>query len=79
MPRYLVSASSFISGTYKAETPDAAVRLYIQDAGYQSVEAAAEASGQSVERFRRDLIVIDDKFMSEPDPRDGYDYDPQED
>lgn len=73
MPRYLVSAKSIQSGTFEADSREAAVLLYLQHAGYPTFEAAAEACGQTVERFRQELIVIDEKFLSEPDPRDSHD------
>ncbi len=47
--------------------------LYLQHAGYPTVEVAAEAYGQTVERFRQELIVIDEKFLSEPYPKEGHD------
>lgn len=78
MPRYLVSASSFPSGTYDADNQEDAVMRYIEDAGFKTIEEAARACGLTVERFRCDLIVIDEKFLSEPDPRDSNDNAPPE-
>jgi DeoR/GlpR family transcriptional regulator of sugar metabolism len=54
------------TGHGKAGSREAAILLYVQDAGYPTVDAATEACGISVERFRRDLIVVADKFFSEP-------------
>lgn len=48
-----------IEASYEAETAEAAIAAYIRDAGYGSVEEAADVCGQSVEDFLADTHVVE--------------------
>jgi len=56
MTTYTITANA-ITSTYNAETEAAAVQAFIEDAGYASVEAAADVCGQTVEQFLADMTV----------------------
>lgn len=53
---YRISAGA-IEMVVEADTAEEAVLVYVQDAGYASVEDAAEACSQTVERFLADVTV----------------------
>jgi hypothetical protein len=57
MPRYNIYADGIAEAPYEAESEEAAILLYVQDAGYADVAAAADACCQSVEDFRRDIHI----------------------
>jgi len=44
---------------YKADTPEAAILAYVTDAGYSSIDDAADVCGQSVEEFLADITVTE--------------------
>lgn len=57
MTKFQISAGAMEPTTYEAGTEDAAIVLYVQDAGYVDVAAAADACNQTVEQFLADLRI----------------------
>ena len=56
MTTYTITANA-ITSTYNAATEAAAIQAYVKDAGYQSVEAAADACNQTIDQFLADMTV----------------------
>ncbi len=54
-------AANAIEASYEAETADGAILSYVRDAGYRSVEEAADVCNQTVEEFLADVIVTEVK------------------
>lgn len=55
---YTITANA-IEASYEAENSDAAILAYVIDAGYASIEEAAEVCGKSVEDFLADIHVVE--------------------
>lgn len=45
--------------TFEADTADDAILAYVHEAGYRSIEDAADVCGQSVEEFLSDITVTE--------------------
>ena len=60
MTRYQITSNA-ITGTYEAASEQDAIKAYLADAGYDTVEMAAEVCGQSVEEFLDDITVTEAK------------------
>jgi hypothetical protein len=58
MTRYFVQTNA-ASGTYEAEDREGAIRAFVADAGYSSIESAAEACNKSVEAFLVEVLVAE--------------------
>lgn len=58
MTNYTISANGMSMGTYSGQTADEAILAYVRAAGYASVEAAAEALGQTVQTFLGDITCV---------------------
>ncbi len=58
--RIVCRTSHAYLGSYEGETREDAIDAYIRDAGYTSVDAAAEVVGQSRETFLRELDVTEE-------------------
>lgn len=58
MIRYQITANA-ITGTYEAASEQEAIKAYLADAGYDTVEIAAEVCGQTVEEFLDDISVTE--------------------
>lgn len=56
MKTFTIHANA-ITTTVEADNTDAAIIAYVNDAGYSSVEAAADACNQSVDDFLADITV----------------------
>ncbi len=54
---FTITANGTEMGTYEAADRNAAVLAYVQDAGYDSVAAAAEVLGKTEEEFVAELHV----------------------
>jgi hypothetical protein len=54
---YTITANNVVMGTYRGATASSAVLAYVRDAGYASVEDAAETLGQTVAEFLSDITV----------------------
>ena len=50
-------AAGAIESEYEAANEQAAILAYVNDAGYSSVEDAADACSQSVDEFLADITV----------------------
>lgn len=57
--KYSISVNGIDMGIYEGSSKDEAILAYIKDAGYRSIEDAAAALSQSVERFRAELAVTE--------------------
>lgn len=51
-------------GIYQAENFIKAIAAYVSDAGYESIEDAADACGQTVDEFVSDLQVSEEESES---------------
>ncbi len=56
MTRYEITANAICS-VYEAASEQEAITAFLKDAGYGSVEAAAEVCGQSVDEFMDSISV----------------------
>lgn len=54
---FAIAANGTPFGEWTAETADAAILAYVQDAGFKTVEDAAATLDQSVEKFLGDIDV----------------------
>lgn len=54
---FRISANSTDMGVYQGATAEEAIKAYIADAGYSSIEAAADACSQTVEEFLSDITT----------------------
>lgn len=52
-----ITANGAEMGQYEGETADGAVLAYVNDAGYETVQQAADACGQTVDQFLADIEV----------------------
>ena len=59
MKSFQISANFTDMGIFEGADESAAVLAYTQDAGYDSVEAAAESLGQTVEEYNDELVVTE--------------------
>ncbi|MDD5062961.1 MAG: hypothetical protein PHN44_11850 [Candidatus Marinimicrobia bacterium] len=66
MRTFKIIANDVEMGAYQANSSMEAVAAYVQDAGYKSIEDAADVCKQTVEEFLGDLTV------SEEESEDGY-------
>ena len=57
MTSYTITANGTTMGTYEGATRDEAILAYVRDAGYASVEDAAEALSMTREAFLADIDV----------------------
>ena len=57
MSTFEISVNDMRPSRYEAADADAAILLYVQDAGYATVKQAAEVCGQTVEAFIGDISV----------------------
>jgi hypothetical protein len=57
MTSYTITAHGTEMGVYKGASRDEAVLAYVRDAGYETVEEAAEVLGQTVAEFLSDIAV----------------------
>ncbi len=58
MKTFAITANA-IEAEYEAADADAAILAYVNDAGYATVEDAAEACDQSADDFLADIHVIE--------------------
>lgn len=56
MATFQITANGTTMGDYVGATEDEAIAAYVRDAGYASIDDAADACGQSVEAFRADIV-----------------------
>ncbi len=57
MGTFEITANGMQPSRYEATDEEAAILLYVQDAGYSTIEQAAEVCGQTVEAFIGDISV----------------------
>jgi len=55
---FRIEAGAIVT-TYEAKSKDSAVEKYIKDAGYSTLEDAADVCGQTVEEFLSDITVTE--------------------
>jgi hypothetical protein len=63
MSSYTITANGKTMGTYEGATRDEAILAYVRDAGYASVEDAAETLGQTAEAFLAALVVDEERGL----------------
>lgn len=56
MRGFTIHANAIVADV-ETPTPDAAIEAYVGEAGYASIVEAAEACGQTPERFLEDIHV----------------------
>ena len=59
MTRYQIAANGTDMGIYEARSEDEAILKYINDAGYSTLQDAAEACNQTVDEFLDDIDISD--------------------
>jgi hypothetical protein len=57
MTKYQIYAGAMEPSTYEADTEEAAIVLFVQDAGYTDIAAAADVCSQTAEAFLADLVI----------------------
>ena len=57
MNKYQIAANGTDMGDYEANSENDAILKYVNDAGYSTIEEAAEACGQTVEEFLADIAI----------------------
>lgn len=59
MATYTISASGTEMGSYSGASESEAIEAYVRDAGYKSVEHAADTLGQTVAQFLADVSAVE--------------------
>lgn len=57
MAKFQITANGTDMGQYEANSEAEAILAYVRDAGYETVEAAAEVCGQTAEQFLADIDI----------------------